>query len=325
MTELKPKLPPTTLLFILLIISLLVGGLGIIENRTTPQSDHKPSPLEILFSLPLLSVGIALFSIYKLTQWSLHPRIFISSEKLRLGDTEKFKWALTKGAGLIKRMQIHLVGREIATEGTGSSKSTHKNTFTEIVLVDQDRPTKTSGGDCEIRVPSTLPSFQGRHNRVQWTLDAFVYPRWRPFKFKYTFNIQCLPPASGETFDLVKVHIGSAIQIDDGRINFAPGEWITGLVSMGQDQEAELQLLWSTVGKGNKDRVVVQRQPVTGGTTTFQFQIPANASPSFSGKLISLIWALQLIVKRGGLRWRAEELDRVRLIVSPTGEEFRLP
>jgi hypothetical protein len=323
MKELKPKSCSSVLLLIFLIFSLLLGALSLLPLLSKSLEGSSASPLEIILSLPFFSIGLTLFLLYKLVQQPSRPRLFISSEELRMGETEKFKWEFPRGAKSVKRLHIHLLGRESATEGAGSSSKTHKNTFADLVQVDQDDPTQLATGECEISVPLAPPSFQGHHNRIQWSLEVFVHPRWWFFRFKYAFTLVCLPPLPVKTFKPLEPYGGTPIQINEGRINFAPGEWITGLVSTQKDQEAELQLLWTTEGKGDKDSKVVQSQPVEAGLpTTFRFEIPADAPPSFSGQLVSLSWELKLQAKRRGLQLRGKQLARAHLIVSPTGEKL---
>ncbi len=308
MTELKPKTSLQTLLTILLIFTVVSGILPVVVDK-------------MRFSGSLVFIGLALFSLYLLLRWSMRPRFFIESERPRLGETTKLKWEPPKAAGLAKQMRIDLVGQEVATERVGSSSKTHKNNFARIAVVDTGDEPGISVGECEVQIPLSLPSFKSTSNKVIWSLEASVHLRLG-FRFKYNLELLCLPPAPVGAFDPIKPYANSVVQIYEERVNFAPGEQITGLISLDEGQEAELQLLWFTEGKGNKDSSVVQRQPITDGATSFQFKIPANATPSFSGRFISLVWALKLVAKRRGLQLKGREMERVRVIVSPTGEEL---
>jgi hypothetical protein len=114
------------------------------------------------------------------------------------------------------------------------------------------------------------------------------------------------------------------IAIRDNRTLFRPGEEIVGAVAWQLDQAprtVELRLFWFTRGKGTSDVKVVQ-------TVSFDspkleearpFQLAAPTEPySFSGKLISLIWALELVVAPG------KETERLEIVISPTAEEIVL-
>ncbi len=114
------------------------------------------------------------------------------------------------------------------------------------------------------------------------------------------------------------------IQIANDRTAFEPGERIDGAISWTLDQEprsAELRLIWYTRGKGTQDFQVigVARFPNPAQTARHDFSFALPGAPySFSGKLISLIWALELIMEPHSLATRTE------IIVAPGGREVVL-
>jgi hypothetical protein len=59
---------------------------------------------------------------------------------------------------------------------------------------------------------------------------------------------------------------------------------------------------------------IVIDAPAMAGSEPFALQVPPGPY-SFSGKLISLVWSLELIVEPAGT------VERVKLVVSSTGEE----
>jgi len=110
----------------------------------------------------------------------------------------------------------------------------------------------------------------------------------------------------------------------DNRISFRPGEEIVGAVAWQLDQAPraiELRLFWFTRGKGTSDVKVVQtvsfNNPKLEEARPFQLTAPTEPY-SFSGKLISLIWALELVVEPG------KETERLEIAISPTAEEIVL-
>ena len=114
------------------------------------------------------------------------------------------------------------------------------------------------------------------------------------------------------------------IQTRDGKTRFRPGEEITGTVAWTLDKSpnsVELRLFWYTRGKGITDVGVVETLPfpAAGQCDRRDFHVPLPAKPfSFSGKLISLIWAIELIVQPG------KQSSRFEFTLSPTGEEIVL-
>jgi hypothetical protein len=114
------------------------------------------------------------------------------------------------------------------------------------------------------------------------------------------------------------------IRTHDGKTVFMPGEEVVGEVSWRLDAPqpaVELRLFWHTQGKGTSDVSVVDKisfdNPARQERRDFRFRLP-DAPYSFSGKLISLEWALELIVPSP---W---EIERLPIVISPTGAELVL-
>ena len=118
---------------------------------------------------------------------------------------------------------------------------------------------------------------------------------------------------------------GERIGIEtDGRDGYAPGEELRGAVSWELERPAErmeVRLFWYTRGKGTTDVQVVKidRFDVTGlrGRSEFRFVLPEEPY-SFSGKLISLVWAVEAIAEPG------ERTAKMELVVAPGGKEVRV-
>jgi len=114
------------------------------------------------------------------------------------------------------------------------------------------------------------------------------------------------------------------IEIDGDRRWFLPGERVTGRAVWRLDDPADamdLRLFWYTSGKGTEDVKIVDevndRTPGTHGEIGFSFDLPLGPY-SFSGSLITLAWALELVASPGG------DTERVDLVIAPTAVEVRL-
>lgn len=118
------------------------------------------------------------------------------------------------------------------------------------------------------------------------------------------------------------------IETRDGVTAFRPGDEVAGTVRWRLDQRPrslELRLFWYTKGKGDQDVGVVDSLPLvepdlespSEGSRSFAFRLPAGPY-SFSGHLISLLWALEAVAETAG-RTQAE---RREIVVSPTGREI---
>lgn len=115
------------------------------------------------------------------------------------------------------------------------------------------------------------------------------------------------------------------IEMLEDKRAFAPGETIQGVVSWQLDEppkELRLHLLYHTQGKGDEDVGIVETvefdQPQAAGVEPFRLTAPAGPH-SFSGRLISLGWALELVTERKG------EVARQDLTIAPNAAEIELP
>jgi hypothetical protein len=111
----------------------------------------------------------------------------------------------------------------------------------------------------------------------------------------------------------------------EDRKQFRPGDELTGAAGWELDrppEAIEVRLIWFTRGKGTEDVGVVQTvrfdQPKAAEARPFSFRLPL-APYSFSGKLISLIWALELVVLP------SKQSTRIDFVVGPEAKEVVLP
>ncbi|HSC21216.1 MAG TPA: hypothetical protein VLC07_05770 [Solirubrobacterales bacterium] len=114
------------------------------------------------------------------------------------------------------------------------------------------------------------------------------------------------------------------VAMAEGRAAFAPREAVSGTVSWRfaePPSKVELRLLWYTEGRGERDLSVVQVVPfdAPGADDRRSFQIELPPGPySFTGRLVSLRWALEAVAEPGDRSARAE------ITVAPEGREVRL-
>lgn len=115
-----------------------------------------------------------------------------------------------------------------------------------------------------------------------------------------------------------------SIYFREDKTTFAPGQAVYGAIQWSLEANPpalELSLFWYTMGKGTRDVGVVETLTLDRlgpcGSKEFSFTLP-DGPYSFSGKLISLIWALELTCSEG------EPMTRQEITVSPTGQEIVL-
>ncbi len=114
------------------------------------------------------------------------------------------------------------------------------------------------------------------------------------------------------------------VETRGGATAFAPGEVVEGIASWQFEKPAqtvELRLFWYTRGKGDQDVGVISTvsfpEPALQDRRGFRLSLPAGPY-SFSGKLISLIWALEVVAEPGS------RAGRLEITVSPTRREILL-
>ncbi len=114
------------------------------------------------------------------------------------------------------------------------------------------------------------------------------------------------------------------ISITNRQTSFQPGAIIEGKIVWQLDKSVdwlEVRLLWFTQGKGDTDVSIEDRlripAPSLNDSRPFRFQLPA-APYSFSGKLISLIWAIEVVAEG------VKDAARFEFTLSPDGREIEL-
>ena len=117
-----------------------------------------------------------------------------------------------------------------------------------------------------------------------------------------------------------KIEIG----LRENQTAFCPGGEISGAAHWELERvpkSAEVRLCWFTRGKGTEDAEVVEstsfEAPGAGDMRTFTFRAPAMPF-SFSGKLISLTWCVELVIKPG------KRFCRKEITIAPEGREVML-
>jgi len=115
-----------------------------------------------------------------------------------------------------------------------------------------------------------------------------------------------------------------SITLDGDSSWVKPGATVRGEIRWRLEEEAEaleLRLFWYTRGRGTEDVEVVSTMPIArpapAGRYEFAIDVP-NGPYSFSGRLITLAWALELVVLPG------KESERADLLVSPQPVEIDL-
>ena len=100
---------------------------------------------------------------------------------------------------------------------------------------------------------------------------------------------------------------------------YLPGETLVGAAGWSLSKapkSAEVRLFWHTHGKGTQDVCVVATVPLANPASqeVRSFEIALPTGPwSVDGRLVSLVWGLELVLEPGGRNVRRE------LVIAPGG------
>lgn len=115
-----------------------------------------------------------------------------------------------------------------------------------------------------------------------------------------------------------------SVETADRRTAFQPGDEIDVDLQWDLDeppQAIELRLVWNTSGKGTTEVRTVRteriEEPSASDHVRKTLTLPI-APYSFSGKLVSIVWALELVALP------QEESARLEIVIAPGSEEVRL-
>ena len=115
------------------------------------------------------------------------------------------------------------------------------------------------------------------------------------------------------------------IQLHQNQTSFVPGNIISGTLSWADAKagtaQIDVRLIWYTRGKGQRNHRVIDTHtipnPENSGESRFEFAAP-HRPYSFSGKLISLVWAIEAIM------FPDLEAEQFEVTISPSGKEIIL-
>lgn len=287
-----------------------------------------------LFLIPFALVGVGLLIACGYFGLALlNPRVAVTLSRgaIGLGETVDAQWTIAGRYDRVRRLKIYLEGREQATYRRGTSTATDKHVFARLDLIDTDAVEDIRSGGTKLTIPAdSVPTFHAANNKVLWVLVVRgEIPNWPDVKDE--FEIHVIPPKSLAPAPPSPAAAAPsegaqelAIEISRGRSAFAPRESVSGTFHWQLTRPArwiEGRLFWFTRGKGTMDVAIVDRArfetPDRQDRQTFRFALP-DRPYTFSGRLISLIWAIELIAEPG------DRNQRVEIVVAPGGREVLL-
>jgi len=115
-----------------------------------------------------------------------------------------------------------------------------------------------------------------------------------------------------------------SVETTDGRTGFEPGDETEVELQWELDEPAkavELRVVWNTAGKGTTDVQVVKVERIEDPSLSERrrMKLTLPRSPySYSGRLVSIVWALELVALP------KEESARLEIVIGPGEREVSL-
>ncbi|MFT4627665.1 MAG: hypothetical protein ACI8PZ_006352 [Myxococcota bacterium] len=251
----------------------------------------------------------------------------VLADPLVIGGETDLMWTLDGRSESLTELVITLVGEEVATYRRGTKSVTQRWAFVERELARVGPTGDPSGGVVSIALPTGVPSFAARNNKVEWSL-RFVgqIPRWPDLDETLALQVRSGPqrpaPILLNTPRPTVWEDGITVQLPQG--SYAPGDMLDADVAWGDPGskgEVLVTLLWYTVGKGTEDVVIVRQErfPTDGRAGRQRLAWPLPHEPwSFSGRLVGVTWALEASLEPRG------EVHRLDFVLGPDRLEARL-
>jgi hypothetical protein len=338
-TVLKPTVSGWAKVIGMAVVAAFWNGIVSIFVFQLIESFRSGSPEWFLAVFLLPFVGIGLFMIGMIGYFALQstnprPRLVVSNRSPRLGDRVQVDWQFSGSVKRLTDLKIVMEGREEATYRRGTDTRTDKEVFAQLQIASTGDQHQMQRGTSLVVVPEdTMHSVSTDNNKIVWEIKvAGDIPRWPDIDESFEMSVR--PRAESESAAPVTGGFGFAQQgvvaqgleiiTDHGATCFMPGSTIAGELrwSLADDAEAlELRLFWHTLGRGTDDVGVVASQridhPGQSGSRRFAFEVPEGPY-SFSGKLITLAWALELVQLPG------QATTRLDLLVGSSTDEVDL-
>ncbi len=323
--ELEESLGPVGKLVGLIFISLFWNGIVSVFVWQAWQAWRSEGEFEAgclsLFLVPFVLIGLAMLvgiPYQFLALANPRPKLTLSRAGVPLGGTAQLTWSFRGAAGRLRRACAS-TSRAPRRRGTGAvptrtptpRSSPRSRSSTAVKACRWGAVARRSG--CR---KTRCTRSRAATTRSCGSSSSMGRSRSGPTSSPSSRS-SCSRAGLGRT-DLIdlRVELGRVRgELSPRRDDPGNGHW-----SLVEAPEAlEVRLFWFTQGKGDQDVGVVETTALDGagreGSRDFSFTAPA-APLSFSGKLISLLWAVELVALPKG------DAGRQELVISWTGREI---
>jgi hypothetical protein len=148
-----------------------------------------------LFGLAIL--GFAVYSFLALA--NPRPRVRISSLSAPLGGNLKLSWTLSGRVNNIRVFRVELRCREEATYRRGTSTTTDRNPFFNMILFETSHPAEIMAGERTFTIPAdAMHSFESSNNKIIWSVGLHgEIEKWPDIKEDYKISVAPIPAGKG--------------------------------------------------------------------------------------------------------------------------------
>lgn len=334
---LKPAMSPIGKALMGILVALFWNGIvGVfVYQFFSGWQRGRPEWFLGVFMIPFVLIGLGLLvwcGMMLLALANPRPRLTIEPGTPCPGGALRLQYGFTGAVQRMERIVVELVGRESATYRRGTDTRTDKSVFSRIPLLETTDRSAMRAGEIEVVLPNDVPpGFKARNNKIEWFLRVRgEIARWPDVDDEFPVQMVAAasdfsaPPTDEDGPELIEGD-GLRLGLKGGRDSFLPGETIKGVAAWALDavpKKAELRLFWYTEGKGTSDIEVLQTEVFhsleSQAVKPFRFELPYEPF-SLDGRLVSVRWALELIV-----RAPKERVLRLDFVMSPTGQAFQI-
>jgi len=136
-----------------------------------------------VFLIPFVLVGLLLLvnvPYQFLALFNPRPRLTLSPGRLVPGQAAELRWGFKGAAGRIRRLEVTLEGREEADYTRDTDRTTAREVFATLPVVDVASSSEVAAGTVRLEIPAgTMHSFEASDNRIVWTLKLRgMIPMW---------------------------------------------------------------------------------------------------------------------------------------------------
>lgn len=174
--ELEPKSSPLGKLVGGILIAIFWNGIVGVFVWQWWKSWQAGSPDGCLtvFLIPFVLVGLLLLvniPYQFLALFNPRPRLTLSPGRLVPGEAAELRWGFKGSTRRIQRLEVTLEGREEADYTRGTDRTTAREVFATLPVVDVTSSSEVAAGTARLEIPAgTMHSFDAPDNRIVWAL-----------------------------------------------------------------------------------------------------------------------------------------------------------